>query len=379
MLFSQIPGHEEVKRRLRAMAASDRIPHAILLDGPAGIGKYALARAFVQYVHCAHRDPNGDACGECPNCRQHAAMQHIDTPLVFPIVKPERWTSPNAPVADDFVDEFRSYLADRPPFMDIDAWTASFDRKNAVPVTYVTQSDDLSQRLSFTSNVTRYKAVVWWLPERMNEQASDKLLKLLEEPPQDSLFVMASDNSRLIIPTILSRLQRIEVSRYSDNEIVDWLEANMEVDRDAALTAARAADGSMTRAINALADSAGADSMLDRFIQLMRLAWQRDIAALRQWGTDLAGLGRERQVAFYNYASSLLRENFVYGLKLRELTRMTGAEEGFSSRFAQFITAANVEELHATFAAAADDTAANGNAKIINLDVAIRVIFLLKQ
>lgn len=363
------------------MAQEDRIPHAVMLHGPAGIGKFALARAFAQYLHCEHPDPSGDACGQCPSCVQHAALQHIDSPLVFPVLKPDKWSGKGAPVADDFLEEFQSYLLARDSFMDIDAWSATFDKKNARPVSYVTQSEALIHRLAFAPHIGRYKVVVWWLPERMNEEASNKLLKLIEEPPADTVFIMACDEPSLLLPTILSRLQRIEVSRYDDNAIADWLTAHKSLSADEALGIARSADGSMTRALNLLmSESEGMSSeLLEMFITLMRMAYIRDVVALREWSNNLAALGRERVIAFYNYASSLVRENFVYGLNMPALTRMTTAECNFSVRFARFINVANVELLLSTFGEAAADVAANGNAKIINLDVAMRVTFLIKM
>ncbi len=166
MKFSDIPAHTQVKERLRAMVDNDRIPHALLLEGPAGIGKFALARAMAQYIHCTNRTPDGDSCGKCAACRQHEAMNHIDTIQVFPVVKTEKFRN-LPPTSDDFHDPMAriSYWI----FMDYDLWADSFGKKNAKPANYVSESSALIHKLSLTSHDTRYKVVLWWLPELMNE------------------------------------------------------------------------------------------------------------------------------------------------------------------------------------------------------------------
>ena len=221
MKFSDIPAHKEVKERLRAMVDADRIPHALVLEGPSGIGKLALARAMAQYIHCTNRTPDGDSCGECPSCRQHQSLNHIDTIYVFPVVKTDKFRN-SAPISDDFMAEWRDYLAGR-TFMDYSKWADSFGKKNAKPSNYVTESSALIHKLSLTSHGTRYKVVIWWLPELMGEETANKLLKLIEEPAEDSILIMASDNSRNILPTIYSRLQRVEVRHLSDDTVAQYL------------------------------------------------------------------------------------------------------------------------------------------------------------
>lgn len=173
MKFSQIPAHENVKRQLREMVADRRIPHALLLHGPAGIGKFMLARAFAQYLHCQSPTADGEPCGECPACRQYESFNHVDSLYVFPVVKTEKL---KAPVSDDYMTEFKEFVASS-PFMDFERWTGYFDKKNAQPVIYVSESEALEQRLSVTTTVSKYKTVVLWLPEKMNEQTANKLLK----------------------------------------------------------------------------------------------------------------------------------------------------------------------------------------------------------
>ena len=374
MKFSEIPGHETVKQRLRQMALSGKLPHAILLEGPAGVGKMALARAFAQYIHCEHPDPNGDACGRCHSCRLHEAMNHIDTQYVFPVVKTDGMNS--NPVSDDFRDQWVEYLKDR-IYMDYQGWTALFGKKNAQLLTYVTESSALLHRLSFTSHVSRYKIVVWWLPEKMNEEAANKLLKMIEEPFDDTIFIMVSDRPRDILPTIYSRVQRIPVKRLPDETVARYLCDNYEISEADALAAAHLAEGNVVKAMEVLNQSKETALFFDMFVKLMRLAYQRNVAELRRWSDDLAALGRDCEIRFYDYAMRMVRENFVYNFNVPEISYMTSTEEQFSVRFARFITVDNVERIIRVFDRARTDIAGNANGKIVNLDVTIKIIMLL--
>ncbi len=382
MRFSDIPGHEAVKERLRGMVDSGRLPHAILLEGPAGIGKLSLARALAQYIHCTGRKKgDSDSCGTCPSCRQSDALNHIDTFYVYPVVRTDKMD--HAPVSDEFADEWRDYLgmgARRPRmFQNIEAWTDSFGKKGASLITYASESLEIIRKLSTTSHASTYKTIVWWLPERMNVECSNKLLKMIEEPYEGTCIIMASDDPSKLLPTVYSRLQRVTVDRYSDAEVAARLESDMGMEPEAAHAVARTARGSMTRAVTAVSANSRARLMLPRFIELMRLAYQRNVGELRRWGSDLAGDGRDRAAAFFDFAASQVRENFM--------TRVAGAaspivylnpeEAAFAKNFSRFITEANAEALCHEFELARRDIVANANIKIVALDVALKVIMLL--
>lgn len=376
MKFSEILGHEQVKTRMRQMVHSGRLPHAILIEGPSGIGKMSLARAFAQYIHCENPDYHGDACGQCHSCRLHQSMNHIDVQYVYPVVKLEGMKE--APTSDYFHEQWLEYLQDH-LFMDFRCWSDSLGKKNAQPQTYVTESAALIHRLAFTSHISRYKIVLWWLPEKMNEEAANKMLKMIEEPFEDTIFIMVSDNPREILPTIYSRVQRIHVKRFPDATLAKYLTDNFEISEVDAMATAHIAEGNVTRAIHALNQSKESKELFDIFVSLMRFAYQRNVKALHEWSDKLAGMGRDREIRFYEYAMRLVRENFVYNFRIPELTYMTASEEEFSTRFSRFINEGNVEKIIATFDKALIDISGNANGKIVNFDVAIKIIMLLIQ
>ncbi len=374
MKFSDIPGHNSVKEQLVALVDADRIPHALLLQGKQGVGKFALARALAQYIHCENRT-NGDSCGQCPSCRQHQSFNHIDTIYSFPVIKKKNSSRP--PLSDDFSEEWHQFLNDD-IYMNPANWTRILGNPSTQPSIYVTESDDLLHKLSFTSHYSKYKIVLMWLPEKMNEQCANKMLKLIEEPLGDSLFIVTSDAPGEILPTIYSRCRRIEVNRLPDAEVTDYLCNNYSVDPQDAAAIAHNAEGSITEAVRQLSIADESRLFLAKFIELMRLAYQRKIVELRKWAVEVAEMSREQQLSFLRYCTRLMRENFIYNLHDPRLSYLNNDESSFSAKFSPFINERNVVQLVKTFDDAITDISGNTNSKIVFFDVATRVILLLK-
>lgn len=375
MKFSHIPAHENVKRQLIDMVNDDRIPHALLLHGPSGIGKFLLARAMAQYIHCENPGPDGESCGRCPACIQHETFNHIDTHFVFPVVKTDKLKEP---VSDDYIEEFRSLLKSS-PYMDFEKWVTMFDKKNAQPIIYVYESALLERRLSVTTAGSRYKVVIIWLPEKMNEQAANKLLKIIEEPFHDTIFILVSDDASAILPTIYSRCRPIEMHRLSDATVASILENRAAMDPADALSLAHIAEGDVNRALRSLDATSTSRLFFDYFITLMRRAYQRDVKELKKWANDLTALGREQQIKFYDYAQRLIRENFIFNFALPELNYLNTEEQKFSRNFARFISENNAEKIIAAMNQAQEDIAGNANGKIVNFDFAIKMIIYIKN
>ncbi len=373
MKFVDIPGHDDVKRRLREMVDSGRIPHALLLEGPSGVGKFALARAMAQYIHCTNRT-DGDSCGTCPACLQHQSFNHIDTFYSFPVVK--KASKPT--ISDYYIKEFREFMTDN-PFMDFEAWLGYLGDVNAQPSIYVEEAAELLDRLNLTARQSRYKVVMLWLPERLRTEAANKLLKLVEEPFADTLFIMASDNPATILPTIYSRTQRIAIKRYEDTEVAAYLQSELPIEPAEAERISLLSEGSMTNALKLAGVNKDSTQYLEFFKQLMRSAWQRKVGDLRRWSNEVAGMGRENNIRFYEYCSRLIRENFVMNIGEPTLLSVTPDEMQFNARFSPYINERNVVQLLTLFDSARADIAINGNSKIIAFDTAVKTIMLLKR
>ncbi len=374
MKFSDVISHDAAKKRLQQFVDNGRIPHAILIEGQPGIGKFMLARAFAQYVHCENRQ-NGDSCGQCPSCIQHQTFNHIDTHFIFPVVKRGNGKSS---ISDDFITEWREYLTES-PYMDFDKWLIALNNINAKPHIYVEESADIIRKLNFTAHKAKYKIVLLWLPERMVNECSNKLLKLIEEPFNDTLFVMVSNDSKQILPTIYSRTQRLELLRLGDEPIANYLSQKYAINIDDALSIAHLAEGNINKAERELNLSEDNNKFFDLFVELMRLAYQRKIIDLKRWSNDIASLGREQSMQFLEYCQRLIRENFVYNINIRELNYLNQKEAQFSVNFARFITERNVEKLVEVMNKAQSDIMGNANAKIVFFDLSVKIILLLKS
>jgi DNA polymerase-3 subunit delta' len=263
--------------------------------------------------------------------------------------------------------------------MDFETWLVKLQSPNTMPQLFVDEGNALLRRLSYTAHASRYKIVLMWQPERMREDTANKMLKLVEEPYPDTLFIMTSDNSRQILPTIYSRVQRIAVKRYDNQEVANWLMTQGVSDAQAAADAAMLAEGNLNKALRLLGTQNESSQHLEWFMQLMRLAYQRKIADLKQWSQTVGAEKREMLIRFLDYCCRMLRENFISNFHNPQFNLMTTAESKFSVNFARFINERNVLPLFDAFSQAATDVAGNANGKIVMFDLAITVILLLKN
>ena len=358
---------------MRQMVDSGRIPHAILLEGPSGSGKFSLARALAQYIQCTNRRPDGEPCGVCPACRQFESFNSVDTIYSFPYIK----KNGKATVSADFFDDFKEFLSES-PFMNYDQWVEKIDNANARPAILVEEGAELIRRLGFMNRSSKFKVVLMWLPEKLREDTANKLLKLIEEPTGEAVFILVSDNPREILPTIYSRVQRIHVNRYTDAEIALYLVGN-GVNPGEAAEAARMAEGDMNKALEHAHDHERNKMFFDAFVSLMRLAYGRKVASLREWANEAAALGRETSMKFIEYCEHMVRESFIMHLHIDSLQKLTAAESAFLQKFFPYINEKNVEDLVELFDRARRDIGMYANAKIVFFHLAVRIIMLLRR
>lgn len=374
MRFSDIPGHDKVKANLRALVDSDQIPHAVLLSGPSGSGKMMLARAYAQYLHC--QSPVGaEPCGRCDNCRLHENLSHPDLHFIYPIVKSEKL---KRFVSADLSEQWLKMIA-RYPAMPYEKWLEIIEAGNSQPLIYVDEADSIVNADAYPPYKARYKIFLIWLPERMNVEAANKLLKVIEEPSDGTLFILVSDNDLQLLPTIFSRVQRFNAGRLSDSEVAQYLSTKFNYNPYEAERLAAICNGSLIAADEFGTHTGENEEFLALYQDIMRSAYAKRVARLKALSDKMHGFGREKIRRFLQYMARMVRENFIYNIRQPLLTTMTREEEAFSTKFSPFIDYHNVEDFAGETDNALRDIERNGNPKLILFDYFIHIIILLHR
>ncbi len=368
-MFKDVIGHEDIKQRLVRALQAGHISHAQLFAGSTGYGSLALALAFAQYIFCTG-DKKEDACGECPACRKMQKLIHPDLHFVFPVVR----KSGKNQTSDGYIGEWRHLLA-RTLYFGQEEWYAEMGvEDNAQAMIYTEESSSILRKLNLKSFESDYKIMIVWLPEKMNDECSNKLLKIIEEPFEKTLILMVSEHPEQIIRTIQSRLQRINIPPLDSEYISRQLMSREGLSKAKADEFAHVAAGDWHRAMCLLNESGEQIYNQEKFVSLMRLCWERKMPPLNEWVNEMSGLGRERQKSFLLHAVRMVRENFIRNFHIDKLNYMTEREQSFSVRFAPYVHEGNIIPLADELEKAYSDINRNGNGKIILTDLCIKVM-----
>jgi DNA polymerase-3 subunit delta' len=375
MDFSHIPGHKETIDHLIRSVKEGRVSHAQLLTGPEGCGSLALALAYAKYVSCENRSET-DSCGTCKSCVKYEKMIHPDLHFVFPVTKNKKESEP---VSDSYIEEWREFVKCSPYFT-INNWLDSIEVGNAQGLIFASEAGEIIKKLNLKSFESDFKIMVIWLPEKMHLATANKLLKLIEEPPEKTLFLLVSDEPDKVIPTLVSRCQLIRIPVFTDSEIDAYLIKTYNCSKEKAQEISKVANGNIIRASELHEHEDSSLQNLEKFKKLMRFAWKRDIISVISWSEEIAGTGREAQKNFISYSLRLLRENLMLSLDQlkNDLVFLSGEEASFSKNFHPFINQENIGQLTDEFNIAYSHVEANGNAKIIFLDLGLKVTKLIR-
>ena len=371
MTFDNVIGQQEAKERLRKLVEENRVPHAMLFTGPRGAGKLALAIAFASYLLNPKDNPNyANAKAMLDN------YEHPDLHFTYPTIKLPSMSTDYKPVSDDFAHEWHNLIM-KSPYITAAQWIAEIgdDKKRAIIT--AGESEALIHKLSIKSSQGRYKVSIIWLPELMNLECANKILKLLEEPPQGTVFLMVSEEPEKLLETIRSRTQRFDVKRIADEDICKALIEQRGLSDDDAHRISRIAHGSWNEALQTIDAGNEERQFLDLFETLMRLCYMRKVKDLKRWAEACSALGRDKQRRMIAYFQRQIKENFIYNFQNPELNYQTQQEAGFSRNFARFINEANVIGINVLFQRAYRDIGQNANAKIVFYDIALKMIVLL--
>lgn len=373
MKFSDIIGHDDLKRRLAQQIDAGRISHAQLFSGLAGYGTLPLALAYVQYLFCQNRHA-GDSCGVCPSCQQVASLAHPDLHFVFPVNKREK-KSGEVITSDMFLDLWRTTWREKGGIFTAEEWYERLDLgKTMKGLITAKESEEIIRKLQFKSFSSEYKAMIIWLPETMNQEAANKILKILEEPWEKTLFILVSERADLLLQTITSRTQEVTV-RGIDNATLERIALSQGKSEVEARNMARLAKGSILE-LEALMRGESDEARhqyFELFCALMRLSYNDKHLELIEWAEEMTTLTREAQRQFFLNAVRLLRESYMLHAGLGSISYLWGEEADFCRKFAPFIGNQNIETLVEEIETAMMEIAQNGAPRIVFTHFALAV------
>lgn len=377
MLFRDVIGQDDIKARLIRSVDEGRVAHAQLFYGIEGVGCLPMALAYAQYLSCENRT-DGDSCGQCASCRQYAKLSHPDLHLVFPIVN-KKSSGEDGSICNDFLPLFREALL-KDPYMSFEDWqeTLGEDKK---PVIYTREGDEIIRKLNLKSFESPYKVMIIWCAEQMHEACANKVLKILEEPQGQTLFILISDNIEDIIATIRSRVQQVFFPPIEPPYLSDYLRRCGVAD-DSIDFFIRNSRGSINELSNQISQSDTRRQYFRMFTDLMRSCWNLNEETFSEHWKPLlnqfVALGRTGQLSFLQYAQRQLRENFVYNLSANSLVYLSSEELDFAHKFARFVNENNIEELADEFALAESHIDRNTKDQYVFLDLMLSVHRLLR-
>jgi DNA polymerase-3 subunit delta' len=374
MRFKNIIGHEAVKKRLIDSVKEGRISHTQLFLGAEGSGNLPMAIAFAQYVNCLNPNQD-DSCGECSACVKYDKLQHPDLHFSFPV-------STNAdvkknPVSKLFLPIWREIILES-PYFSLSDWQEKIQTENKQLNISKEESTEIIKALQYKAYEAKYKVMIIWYPEKLHTSAANALLKILEEPPQKTLFILVAHDTEQLLPTVLSRTQMVKFPPLPIQELQTELEQKYNVSEEQALKIAKMSDGNFLQAVRLIQFSEKQQQFFNLFTSWMRMAFKADVPGLIQWTEELAALKRENIKAFLDYALHIGRESLAVNYAGNEAVKLTEQEEQFVQKFAPFLLSNNLPDFLNLLSEAHYHIERNVNPKPVMLDTSLKVAKLLR-
>ena len=375
MLFKEIVGNLNTKKQLLEGVKNNRVSHAQLFSGKSGSAKLVLALAYAQFLNCEDKAKN-DSCGTCSSCLKYNNLSHPDLHLIIPVLKVNNIKDP---VSDHFIGRWRNFIMDN-YYSSLNDWIDSFGVENKTGqqgAIYKHEADNIHKKLSLKNYEADYRAVLIWMPERMNLEVSNKLLKLFEEPPNGTIFLLVSENANQLLPTIVSRLQTIKVSDFTTEDIINHFGENI-FSFEKAKQLKNLTDADFGKISQILNDNENNLDLFNDFSSWMRLSYKMDVQGISKWVERLATKGRKQQQLFLSYTIKMIRECIIYNFANNNLLKANESELAFLTKFSLFIHEENsilmVEKLEESIKA----INRNANAKILFFELSMQMMKFLK-
>ena len=377
MLFSQIIGHEDVKAKLIQSVKENRVAHAQLFLGQEGTGKLALAIAYAQYINCSNKGEH-DSCGVCPSCKKFNSLAHPDLHFIFP-----NTTNKNVkkdPKSDLFLTEWREYLLSCNAYADLSSWYNVLEVENKQGSINVRDASTIMGKLNLKAYEGEYKIAIIWMAEKLNLDAANKLLKLLEEPPEKTLFILISENQEELLATVRSRTVLMKIPKLGLIEVQNALMQKFGCDAGEARDAASLANGNWILASHYLSENEDERIYAQYFQKWMRYCFKFSAPELIDFiANDLKPLGREKQKEFLSYGLNIFHNAMLLNNSMEDNVLLPSDEIKFLNNFAPFISNNNIEMITGLFEESINQIERNGNASLIFLDDSFKIFNYFKM
>ena len=374
MRFADVIGHASIKNRLVRTVRENRISHAQMFLGPSGAGKLALAIAYAQYINCRSKKDN-DSCGVCPSCVKYGKLAHPDLHFLYPTAKTDKV---DKPVSLDFVREWRELLADSRQYITLADWYAKINIERKQAIINARDCNNLIQTLSYKNYEADYKVMIIWMVEKLFHAAAPKILKILEEPPDRTLFILVAEDTESILPTILSRTQIIKVPPIDQDSLLQHF-LGQGVSPQLANDALRVYPGDLVMAQRMIRDNGADDRNFELFRQWMRLCYQGKMEELIRFVGDIVKNTREFHKSFLTYSLRMSRETFLVSRGSPTLTRMNSKEAELVDNFNPFINNRNIQLINEAFNDAIYHIERNVNSSVMFLDLSLKFVSYLRM
>lgn len=371
VLFSKVIGHAALKAKLIGNLREGRVAHAQLFMGPRGSGNLAMALAYARYLLCQQRE-EADACGKCSSCLQMNKLEHPDVHLEFPVFFTEK-----VKVCEPFTVQWRqAVLAE--PYLDIEQWRDQLESDNKQLRMGVDIAQEIQRKLSLRSFMGGYKVMLIWLPELMDTAAANKLLKVLEEPEPNTVFLLVSTDADQLLATILSRSQLVKVPALRPTELSDALRERFpELGSEEAMAIALRSEGDLLEAVDMA--NKNEEELFVFFRDWLRACYRREVNVAVEFGEAFQKMGRERQKSLMRYGLYLIRQCALQWQNVPELVRVLGQEQEFVQNFSKLLNDANVDGIRRELETAHYHVERNANPKILFSDLSYKMMGLLRM
>ncbi len=375
MLFKQVAGNNSIKESLIQQVQHNRVSHAQLFFGPEGSGCLPMAIAFAQFICCINKQAH-DACGTCSSCIKFEKLVHPDFHMVFPVNTNNQIKKDAS--CDDFIGEWRSMIADNPYFNLYD-WLKSLGIENKQGNIGTDEGTNIIRKLNLTTYESEYKIMLIWMPECLNIHAANKLLKILEEPPEKTVFLLVAESREQLMTTIQSRTQALRFKPLLETEIVHFLVQELAVNSEKAIQIGALSEGNLNLALKLSQEAELLKKDIEDFLAWMRICFKINMPKLLVWVDKMAGVGRENQKNFLSHAVQLTRQTLMLNLNLPQLVKLSENDIELLKKFSQFVNAENSDDLLTAFDKAYYALERNANAKMLFLNLSFRMSALLNR